>query len=69
MNKPNTEYALVRCPRTDENGNKMEIRVHIVKTKDFDFTDYSFLRMHPSDKVVMEEWVATKELEFYRHMK
>ena len=66
MNKPNTKYALVREPRTDIDGNRIEIRVHIAKSEEFDFTDYSFLRINPNMNVEVEEWVPTKELEFYR---
>ena len=69
MNKPNTKYALVREPRTDIDGNRIEIRVHIAKSEEFDFTDYSFLRMSPNSNVEMEEWVATRELKLYRNIK
>lgn len=69
MNKPKTEYALVREARTDKDGNKIEIVIHIVKSEKFDFTDYSFLRMSPTSKLGLEEWVPTKELDYYKPMK
>ena len=64
---PNTEFVLVRGPRTDENGNPCEIFVRVVRNNDkFDFTDYSFLRLSSTANSDMEEWVPTKELDVYK---
>jgi hypothetical protein len=66
MNKPNTKFVIVRGPRTDDEGNSITIQVKVVRPDQFDFTDYSFLRMSPNMNVEVEEWVPTKELELYR---
>ena len=64
---PNTEFVLVRGPRTDEDGNPCEIFVRVVRNNDkFDFTDYSFLRLSTTANSDMEEWVPTKELHLYQ---
>ena len=64
---PNTEFVLVRGPRTDENGNPCEIFVRVVRNNDkFDFTDYSLLRLSTTADSDMEEWVPTKELQLYQ---
>ena len=64
---PNTEFVLVRGPRTDEDGNPCEIFVRVVRNNGtFDFTDYSFLRLSSTAKSDMEEWVPTKELQLYQ---
>jgi len=64
---PNTEFVLVRGPRTDEDGNPCEIFVRVVRNNGkFDFTDYSFLRLSTTANSDMEEWVPTKELHLYQ---
>ena len=64
---PNTEFVLVRGPRTDEDGNPCEIFVRVVRNNGtFDFTGYSFLRLSTTANSDMEEWVPSKELELYQ---
>lgn len=63
MNEPKMNYVLLRGPRTDENGNKIPIVLSLVKTKDADLTNYSFLRS--TDKY--EEWVPSNELHLYQN--
>jgi len=64
---PNTDFVLVRGPRTDENGDSCEIFVRVVRNNGkFDFTDYSFLRLSTTADSDMEEWVPTKELDVYK---
>ena len=64
---PNTEFVLVRGPRTDEDGNSCEIFVRVVRNNGkFDFTDYSFLRLSSTANSHMEEWVPSKELQIYQ---
>jgi len=64
---PNTEFVLVRGPRTDEDGNPCEIFVRVVRNNGkFDFTGYSFLRLSTTANSDMEEWVPTKELHLYQ---
>jgi hypothetical protein len=64
---PQTDFILVRGPRTDDNNNPIEIGVSIQRNNGkFDFSDYSFLRMRPDAKDPMEEWVPTKELHLYK---
>ena len=61
---PQTDFILVRGPRTD---NPTEIVVSIQRNNGkFDFSDYSFLRMRPNSKDPVEEWVPTKELDLYK---
>jgi len=65
---PQTDFILVRGPRTDSKGNPIEIVVSIHRNNGkFDFSDYSFLRMRPDAKDPMEEWVPTKELDLYKN--
>ena len=64
---PQTDFILVRGPRTDSTGNPIEIVVSIQRNNGkFDFSDYSFLRMRPNAYDPMEEWVPTKELDLYK---
>jgi hypothetical protein len=64
---PQTDFILVRGPRTDSTDNPIEIVVSIQRNNGkFDFSDYSFLRMRPDAKDPMEEWVPTKELDLYK---
>jgi hypothetical protein len=64
---PNTEFVLVRGPRTDEDGNPCEIFVRVVRNNGkFDFTGYSFLRLSTTADSDMEEWVPSKELRLYQ---
>ena len=64
---PNTEFVLVRGPRTDEDGNPCDIFVRVVRNNGkFNFTDYSFLRLSTTANSDMEEWVPTKELHLYQ---
>jgi hypothetical protein len=64
---PNTDFVLVRGPRTDEDGNPCEIFVRVVRNNGkFDFTGYSFLRLSTTANSDMEEWVPTKELHLYQ---
>ena len=64
---PQTEFVLVRGPRTDDNNNPIEISVSIQRNNGkFDFSDYSFLRLKPNGKDPVEEWVTTKELDLYK---
>ena len=64
---PQTDFILVRGPRTDNNDNPIEIGVSIQRNNGkFDFSDYSFLRMRPDTTAPMEEWVPTKELHLYK---
>ena len=64
---PNTDFILVRGPRTDEDGNPCEIFVRVVRNNGkFDFTGYSFLRLSTTANSDMEEWVPTKELHLYQ---
>jgi hypothetical protein len=65
MNKPNTEYALVRGPRTVIEDNRVRLNVQIVRSEEFDFAGYSFLRMSPLSDVQMEEWVANEDIHHY----
>lgn len=65
--KPQTDFVLVRGPRTDDNDNPVEIVVSIQRNNGkFDFSNYSFLRMIPDATDPMEEWVPTKELDVYK---
>jgi len=65
--KPQTDFVLVRGPRTDDTGNPIGVVVSIQRNNGkFDFTDYSFLRMKPDTTAPMEEWVPTKELHLYK---
>jgi hypothetical protein len=64
---PQTDFILVRGPRTGDNGNSIQISVSIQRNNGkFDFTNYSFLRMRPDTEGPMEEWVPTKELDLYK---
>lgn len=64
---PNTDFVLVRGPRTDENSEPCEIFIRVVRNNGkFDFTDYSFLRLSTTANSDMEEWVPSKELELYQ---
>ena len=64
---PQTDFVLVRGPRTDDNDNPIEIVVSIQRNNGkFDFSDYSFLRMKPDAIAPMEEWVSSKELDLYK---
>ena len=64
---PNTDFVLVRGPRTDEDGNPCEIFVRVVRNNGkFDFTGYSFLRLSTTANSDMEEWVPSKELQLYQ---
>ena len=65
--KPQTDFILVRGPRTDSTGNPIEIGVSIQRNNGkFNFSDYSFLRMIPNCNYPVEEWVPTKELDVYK---
>ena len=65
--KPQTDFVLVRGPRTDDNDNPVEIVVSIQRNNGkFDFSNHSFLRMRPDATDPMEEWVPTKELDVYK---
>ena len=64
---PQTDFILVRGPRTGDSGNSIQVSVSIQRNNGkFDFTNYSFLRMRPDTKGPMEEWVPTKELDLYK---
>jgi hypothetical protein len=64
---PNTDFVLVRGPRTDEDGNPCDIFVRVVRNNGkFDFTGYSFLRLSTTADSDMEEWVPSKELQLYQ---
>ena len=64
---PQTDFILVRGPRTDNTGNPIEIVVSVQRNNGkFDFSDYSFLRMKSNSKDPIEEWVPTKELDLYK---
>ena len=64
---PQTDFILVRGPRTDDHDNPIEIVVSIQRNNGkFDFSDYSFLRMKSNSKDLVEEWVPTKELDLYK---
>lgn len=64
---PQTDFILVRGPRTDSTGNPIEIVVSVQRNNGkFDFSDYSFLRMKPNSKDPIEEWVPNKELDLYK---
>ena len=64
---PQTDFVLVRGPRTDDTGNPIEIVVSIQRNNGkFDFSNYSFLRMNTAATIPMEEWVSTKELDVYK---
>ena len=64
---PQTDFILVRGPRTDDTGNPIEISVSIQRNNGkFDFSEYSFLRMNSHTPAPMEEWVPTKELDVYK---
>jgi hypothetical protein len=64
---PQTDFILVRGPRTDDNGNSIQISVSIQRNDGkFDLTNYSLLRMRSDTKGPMEEWVPTKELDLYK---
>ena len=63
--KPQTEFILVRGPRTDSTGNPIATVVSIQRNNGkFDLSDYSFLRMGKDG--ALEEWVPTKELDLYK---
>lgn len=63
MNRtPKTEYVLVRTPRTDSNGERIPLFVHMLKAADTDLSSHSFLR----DRGTFEEWVPTNELHLYQ---
>ena len=65
---PQTDFILVRGPRTDDNGNSIQISVSIQRNNGkFDLTNYSLLRMGPLyTQGPMEEWVPTEELDLYK---
>jgi hypothetical protein len=62
MTKPKTEYIILRSPRTDNQGNMIQVNIQIVKVSETDLTGYSFLR----DKDPYEEWVPTQDLGLYK---
>jgi hypothetical protein len=62
MDQPKLEYILLRPPRTDEQGNKIQGYARIVRASETDLTGYSCL----STKEPYEEWVPTRELELYK---
>ena len=66
---PKSNFILVRGPRHDEDGNRIDLVVSIIRNDGtFDFSSYSFLRMRPaSDEYPIEEWVPTKELDIYKN--
>lgn len=59
MTTPATQLVLVRGP-----GAPNVEWVSIVRVNEFDFTDYSFLKMTQGGEL-MEEWVPTAELSYY----
>jgi hypothetical protein len=59
MTAPATQLALVRGP-----GAPDVKWVRIVRVSEFDFADYSFLKMTQAGEL-MEEWVPTAELSYY----
>ena len=61
MTTPKSEYIILRSPRTDDQGNMIQVTVQIVKASEADLTGYSFLR----DKDPYEEWVPTRDLDLY----
>ena len=64
--KPQTDFVLVRGPRS-HNDKPIGIVVSIQRNDGkFDFSDYSFLRMKTDTTAPMEEWVPTKELDLYK---
>lgn len=63
MKEPKMNYVLLRGPRTDGNGNKIPIVLSLVKTKDADLTNHSFLRSTDT----YEEWVPSNELHLYQN--
>ena len=65
MKQPEPEYILLRTPRTDAEGNKIQGYVRIVRVSETDLTDYSYL----GTKEPYEEWVPTKELEMYKKVR
>jgi len=60
MTTPATQLVLVRGP-----GAPDVEWLRIVKPSEFDFTDYSFLKMTQGGEL-MEEWVPTSELSYYQ---
>ena len=56
------DLILLRGPRTDDAGNKIPVRVQVVRKSETDLSNYSFLCKQEK----MEEWGPTKELELYR---
>lgn len=64
---PQTDFILVRGPRTDEDNKPIPVEIRVVRNNGkFDFTDYSFLRLSKTAESEMEEWVPTKELHLYQ---
>ena len=67
MNKPNTHYAVVRSMRPYSFFDPQEVQ--LVISDQFDFTEYSFLRMcQAKTNSPMEEWVRTDELAEWKKM-
>jgi len=64
MNKPETEYVLIRTSRY-----KSILKLFVTKSVDFDFTGYSFWRMSPDSTIPIEEWVPSDELEIYKKIR
>ena len=62
MNKPELEYVLLRTPRTDEQGIKIPVFVKMLKASETDLTGYTLLKSWDT----YEEWVPTKELDYYK---
>ena len=62
MNKPNTYHALIRSMQSYSDKH-VKLEVKLVISDQFDFTEYSFLRMcQAKTNTPMEEWVRTDEL-------
>ena len=58
---PQTDFVLVRGPRTDDTGNPIEIVVSIQRNNGkFDFSNYSFLRMSTDATVPMKNGFRPK---------
>lgn len=62
MNEPKLEHILLRCPRTDDEGNRIPVTVTMVRASETDLSEYSFL----VNRNTYEEWVPTKELHLYQ---
>ena len=61
---PQSDFILVRGPRTDNSGNPIQSVVSIQRNNGkFDLSEYSFLRRGTNG---LEEWVPTKELDLYK---